>query len=432
MPHCNCPLKEAARATPHQLACQPLTFSELDEEAERLSGELQKLGVQPGDRIAIRRPPCPTLIALLFAAWRLGASPCPLNLRLPPAQIESCLARLAPKLLVDSFPLRHAPMPSFKSAPQSLFLFTSGSTGTPKIAVLSLESLIANAAANIPLARGDRWLLSLPLFHVGGIGIVLRCILKQAAIALDEKDPAITHLSYVPTQLYRSTPIYKNLKCLLLGGAPPTSYPEHLPVAVAYGLTEMGSTICARLRPPRPGGLYHLGFPLPGREVRLNPDGEILVRGQTLFQGYWEKGRIEPPPDWFPTGDLGRIDKEEGLAILGRKDWQFISGGENIQPEEIERHLLQIPAVIDAAVVPRSDPEFGQRPVAFVKSADPSFDLNKMQESLRERLPKYKIPVALFLLDELPKNSLKIARKELFEIANQKSHTTDLFRPQNS
>ena len=88
--------------------------------------------------------------------------------------------------------------------------------------------------------------------------------------------------------------------------------------------------------------------------------------------------------------------------------------------------------MIDAAVVPRSDPEFGQRPVAFVKSADPSFDLNKMQESLRERLPKYKIPVALFLLDELPKNSLKIARKELFEIANQKSHTTDLFRPQNS
>jgi O-succinylbenzoic acid--CoA ligase len=183
----------------------------------------------------------------------------------------------------------------------------------------------------------------------------------------------------------------------------------------------MGSWVAARKHPPLIGGHYHLGQPLPGREVRIAECGEILVRGKTLFQGYWENGKIEKPDDWFATGDIGRFDPNEGLAVVGRKDWQFISGGENIQPEEIEQHLAQIPEVIEAAVVPQNDPEFGQRPAAFVRTSDGAFNLSRLRNALEGRLPKYKIPVSLFLLNEMPKNGLKTNRKALFEIANGKN-----------
>lgn len=423
-----CPLKKAAREAPHQLAflsrSDSRTFSELDSEVDFLCSQLSQLKIQSGDRIAVLHPPCPPLIALFFAAWRLNASICPLNLRSPPAQIKRCIERLSPKLFIDSFPISNPVLPSnFRSQEErSLFLFTSGSTGIPKIAVLTLDNLIASASSYsfVDLQNDDRWLLSLPLFHVSGIGIVLRCILARATIVLDESDPKITHLSYVPSQLYRATPVYKNLKCILLGGAPILSYPENLPIFVTYGLTEMGSWITARNRPPRINGYYYLGFPLPDREIRLQATGEIFVRGKTLFQGYWENGRIDPPQDWFATGDIGLWDAKEGLAIRGRKDWQFISGGENIQPEEIEQYLLQIPEVIEAVVVPQNHDQFGQRPAAFVRTSDPSFNLHRLQTSLQDQLPKYKIPVFLFLLDEMPRNGLKTNRKKIFEIANQK------------
>jgi O-succinylbenzoic acid--CoA ligase len=96
--------------------------------------------------------------------------------------------------------------------------------------------------------------------------------------------------------------------------------------------------------------------------------------------------------------------------IDGRKDWMFISGGENIQPEEIERELLLIPEVLEAVVIGKNDPEFGKRPVAFVR-AEKTFDFKRMQTVLCNKLPKYKIPIELHLIDELPKrNDFKVDR----------------------
>jgi len=161
------------------------------------------------------------------------------------------------------------------------------------------------------------------------------------------------------------------------------------------------------------------GNVLPGREVRLGSDGEIFVRGPCLFQGYLGEA---PPQDWFPTGDLGRFENG-GLTILGRKDWMFISGGENIQPEEIERELLALPEVLEAIVLPQENPEFGKRPVAVVR-AQGKVDLKQMQGALSSRLPKYKIPIALYLVDEIPKkNHLKPDRFILSQLVNNKIDT---------
>lgn len=439
----SCPLKEAAQDAPNQLAIfsheRSLTFSELDQEADALAHSLSLSGIEPGHRIAVFHPIHWRLIALFFAAWRLRAIVCPLNLRLPPEQIPASLSRLSPSLFLTSLKEIHhrahrehrdakrakigvwglptsvfsvcSVVNHFDTIHPAVFLFTSGSTGRPKIACLSMRNLLCSAEAAVSaldLRPEDMWLLSLPLFHVGGIGILMRCILARAAIALNDH-AAITHLSYVPTQLYRATPVYKNLRCLLLGGAPIPSFPKRLPIRTTYGLTEMSSMVTVD------------GFPLAGRELKIASDGEIWVRGECLFQGYWEEGQIVQPGEWFATGDIGQMCPRKGLSILGRKDWQFISGGENIQPEEIEQELSLLSNVIEAVVIPISDPEFGKRPAAVVRTDDPAFDLQKLQRGLREKLPKYKIPIALFILDEIPKNGLKIDRKAIFEIFKSKN-----------
>jgi O-succinylbenzoic acid--CoA ligase len=368
-----CPLKEAARDAPHLLAILSkefsFTFAELDQYVDTIQPSFQTKESSPL-----------FLIAQFFAAWRRGHSIFPINPRNP----------LTPEVKPLPFP--------------SLLLYTSGSTASPKIAILSLSNLIANAASVFPavdLRPKDQWRLSLPLYHVGGIGIVMRCILARATIVLDDS-PDITHLSYVPTQLYRSTPIYRRLRCLLLGGAPIGNYPEYLPVYPTYGLTEMASMVALN------------GTVLPQRELSLAEDGEILVKGPCLFQGYvGEKG----VSDWFPTKDLG-IYKNGKLEILGRKDWMFISGGENIQPEEIERELMALPEIIEAAVLPIDDPEFGKRPVAVICPKS-SLSLNQVQRELSKRLPKYKIPIALYFIDEMPrKNNFKLNRFILSQYIN--------------
>ena len=408
MSDCHCPLKIAAQEAPASLAFisrdLTLSFKELDRLADGFTFHQNSL-------IATHHLPTHELIALFFAAWRCNASICPLNTKLPALNIQSCLHRLQPDLFITSFPFKPLTTnPHKKPFSQSLLLFTSGSTGTPKIAVLSLKSLIANATHSIPIVSTDRYLLSLPLYHVGGIGIMLRCVLAKAAIVVDKNHPDITHISCVPTQLYRESPAYKNLKCVLLGGAPITSVPATLPIYGTYGLTEMGSMVLARKNPPQIDGHIYLGKALPGREIRLKPDGEICVRGETLFDGYLNDKKID---DWFETGDIGKQHPTDGIAIIGRKDWQFICGGENIQPEEIEQHLLQIPEVLEAVVVPKGDPEFGMRPVAMIRAQNSLFTLERMQRILAKSLPKYKIPIALYLVDDIPKNGLKIDRRQI-------------------
>ena len=412
-----CPLKQCKNSS--ALAADSIRFYELDQMADRFANFLQTKGVGWGDRVALLHPPCIEVIALFFAVWRIGASICPLSPRLPLLQREEALQKLKPKLFIDAFPIDcQVNTSTYPLLEPSLLIFTSGSSGNPKIATLSLKTLLTNALSSIEkfdLKCNDSWLLNLPLYHVGGIGILLRCVLAQAKISFNPKDPTITHISVVPTQLYRATPIYPQLRCLLIGGAPTASFPERLPCYLSYGLTEMGSVVAASFKPTSPN---LVGFPLEHREIKITSDGEILVRGDCLFQGYWENGKPYLPlleGGWFATGDLGFYGPQ-GLLITGRKDWQFISGGENIQPEEIEKHLLYFPGILDAAVIPRYDPEFGYRPIAYLACSNPLISIEKIRDFLLERLPRFKIPIAYFFLDELPKIGIKIDRKSLLRI----------------
>jgi len=240
---------------------------------------------------------------------------------------------------------------------------------------------------------------------VGGLGVLFRSYLAKSYVLLSSNWELATHLSLVPTQLYRllkAPTDMPHLKTILLGGAPLPDLETPWNVLPTYGMTEMSSQIITDHR-------VH-----PYAEVKIGDDQEIWVRGPVLFQGYYEKGDITRPlkDGWFQTKDLGRWENDR-FRIIGRKDNLFISGGENIQPEEIEEVIRRVCGLHEVVVVPMPDEEFGARPAVFLKDPIP---LEKLQEILKSHLPKYKIPVKSF---ELPETGLKPHRKTLAELSQQ-------------
>jgi o-succinylbenzoate---CoA ligase len=310
-------------------------------------------------------------------------------------RISCCIKQNIPFFPVS---IRELTLPTIELPDSGVLIATSGSNGKAKQAHLSLDNLFYSAESSYPdliLKPSDHYLLSVPLSHISGLSILYRCQLSGATLVLpgDKNECEVTHISFVPTQLKRflqNPKSYPKLKAILVGGAPIPyelclkAYNMGFPIYITYGMTEMASQICTKLFHPKTGITF--GSPLPHRELKII-DGEIYVGGKTLFQGYHNL----PSPlisNWFPTKDLGRIGPN-GIELLGRKDRMFISGGENIHPEEIELALLSHPKVMRAKVHARSDLDFGHRPVAYIST---SLEINPLLSHLAEKLPRYKIP----------------------------------------
>lgn len=374
-------------------------FNSYSEFEANIEGMCRQLESFPHKKVAFWAHTTPEIVYLFFAIWKLGRIACPLSTRLP--SCEEALERLGTELFTPEQIKPETPtLWEWKEDNLATMLFTSGTSGTPKIACHTIGNHLYSARGSpIPLGPDDCWLLSLPLFHVGGIAILFRCYLARARVSIVPEK--VTHLSLVPTQLQRliKKPL-PNIKYILLGGAPLPSIKTPWNVVPTYGMTEMSSQIVT-------GHVIH-----PYAVLKLAPDGEILVKGKTLFQGYYDKSKgIELPLNedgWFPTKDLGRWTINGKFDVIGRKDNLFISGGENIHPEEIEAELRKIDGITEAIVVPVPDPEFGARPVAFL-------DQLCSLEVLKSRLPKYKIPIKLFILPK--ENGLKRDRKRLAVLA---------------
>jgi O-succinylbenzoic acid--CoA ligase len=468
-----CPIASARRRDPRAPALiagdRSWNYAALDEEVEALADVIGK-GVAAGARVGLIGP---EHAAYLFAFWALlrsEAVACPLSSRLPAEAVRQHVRELGvtPLLASDSeaadrlcgigvpvfdlsrvngSPITERPRRTSLAldAPATILL-TSGSTGRPKSALHRLSNHLASARganANMPLGAGDRWLLSLPLYHVSGIGILFRTWLAGAAVVLPDPGESIdraierrriTHLSLVPAQLVRLLEGHfrcpPSIQAVLLGGStiPPGLIDEALaqgwPLHTTYGLTEMASQVTTT----RPGAgveeLRTAGRLLDGRELRLAADGEILVRGETRFAGYLTPDGLETPFDadgWFSTGDRGAIDAAGRLVVVGRKDNQFISGGENIQPEEIESALLYCPAIVRALVVPVPDAVYGQRPVAFVEAGSGDASEEAILGILAKRLPRFKFPMAFLPWpDEVSTGGLKPARRWFEEEARRR------------
>jgi O-succinylbenzoic acid--CoA ligase len=430
MEHVHCPFFEQAQKNPHRPALMTQqrvwTYGELDAEINSLCHFLENVGIKENQRIAFPAQTNVATILLFFALFRLRAIACPLNYRLPQELLADYILHLKaahvlePSLLPPDMCKPQANQSVLDLHHPATFLFTSGSGGVPKIACHSFANHYYNALGAFPSLRLDidsRWLLSLPLFHVSGLGILFRCFLRGATVVLSDlplseaiSEFQISHLSLIPTQLYRllkePAPRIERMKaslaCILIGGSPiPSCLLQEanqlgLPIHTTYGMTEMSSLIT--LSEMHAEG--HAGTLLPFRQLKSN-DNELWVRGETLFLGYWNPQTetiLSPQNDegWFPTKDLGRLNSEGRLEVLGRKDRQFISSGENIQPEEIEQVLCTIPGIRQATVIPIPDPEFGERPAAFIDDETGLHTIETLREHLRSRLPSLKHPVRIF------------------------------------
>jgi O-succinylbenzoic acid--CoA ligase len=185
-----------------------------------------------------------------------------------------------------------------------------------------------------------------------------------------------------------------------------------LNIYLSYGLTEMSSQVAT-------GQVTQINQAcvkiLPYRQVSIASEGEILVKGEVLFKGYVTGSKLHLPVSdtWFPTGDIGRLDKEGCLTVTGRRDSMFISGGENIHPEEIEKALLSIKGIMEAVVVPKEDKEFGQRPIAFIKFAEGPLPEDHLIRCLQAVLPRFKVPIAFLPWpQDLISRGVKISRQD--------------------
>lgn len=415
-----------------------VTWNDLHGLAVDWGRRFRSLGIQPGERIAAAEPAGIRFAAIVHACLRLGVALVPISPRAPAAEVERILADCRPRLLVREGDVQELPEPAAGDQGDAFVLYTSGTTGPPKGVRQTAANHLASALGcqeSLGSAEGDRWLLCLSPHHVGGLSILFRsAVLNQPVISLARFDPAAVLaalreerpalVSLVPTMLVQllregGADELRRLKAILIGGAPAPaglvrSWAEQgLPVCPSYGLTETCSQV-AVVPPGRAGELAGAsGYAHSGARLEI-VDGEIAVSGPVVSPGYLNPELERAPRGGrFATGDAGRLDPDGLLWVEGRLDDAIITGGENVQPEEVEAVLRTHPAVADAALVGRPDETWGQVLEALVVPARP-VQPDELTAFCRERLAPFKVPRKLRFVRSLPRSEGgKLLRREL-------------------
>jgi malonyl-CoA/methylmalonyl-CoA synthetase len=446
-----------------------LTSLELEELTRHAAGRLLAAGLRRGDRLVLSGATSSGLVIAYVGALRAGLVVVPLNTAYTEAEVTRIVRAARPaaaaldddrradwvrrtagdSIPITSIDLSHLPPPQpdarvdlARSDDTALLVYTSGTTGQPKGAPLTHGNLLASATA-VSLAwrwtPDDQLLLTLPLFHLHGLGvgingslcaggsIVLRAKF-DAADAAAHAGGGATLFFGVPTMYERlattgSAAQLSRLRLLVSGSAP---LPASLAIEIAeragqmplerYGMTE---TVMLTSNPyegeRKPGTV---GFPLPGVGVRLaDENGEVEVSGPNVITGY--HGQAEANAEaftadgWFRTGDLGEFGPDGYLRLVGRSKDLIISGGYNVHPREVEEALTDHPAVVEVAVVGRPSRRWGEEVTAVVVTHD-TITEDALRTHAAERLAPYKVPKRVEFVDQLPRNALgKVLRGEL-------------------
>jgi long-chain acyl-CoA synthetase len=435
---------------------------------QRAATSLRRHGVSAGDVVAIMLPNTASFVVALFAAWRLGAAVTPINPSLRPAEVsyqvtdaaaKAVVAQVTPGYdtgggtVVTTDELDNAePDPDLLDPPSpaddalALLIYTSGTTGRPKGVMLdhaNLNAMCASVIDGFMLTSADHSLLILPLFHVNGIVAgTLSPLLAggRATVAGRFKADTFfdriersraTYFSAVPT-IYTMLlglpdsvkPDTSSVRFAICGAAPASvellegfESRYGIPLIEGYGLSEGScASTCNPLDGKRKPGT--VGLPLPGQTIRLVdaagnavPDGEageVVIKGPNVMRGYLNRPEETAKAlvdGWLHTGDVGRFDEDGYLVLVDRAKDMIIRGGENIYPREIEVVVHQLPQIAEAAVVGREHAMYGEEPVLFV-SLHPgkSITVEQIRNHLSECLSKYKLPVEITILGDLPKN----------------------------
>ena len=459
------------------------SFAQLNGLSAEWTSRLESMTISKGDVIALLLDNSVEFVAITFAVMRLGAVLLPLNTRLKTEEIQYQLDKADAKLLLTQkgfdkdkdfdvllesgvkihdveggrFELHTLSSKHYEAniSQENCFciLFTSGTTGKPKAVCLTLKNFYysANASAyRLGLLPSDNWLCAMPLYHVGGLSIILRSCLYGTAVTLhrkfdlehvsnamsDSSKNKVTLVSLVPTMLYRilnqdSFKASNSLRLVLLGGAAATkellehAKQNNIRVAATYGLSEA----CSQVATVFPEACYDkvgtVGKALMFTELQIVNDagaelsagelGEIQVRGPSIMQGYL--GSERQAHEWFATGDIGYLDVDGDLFIKQRRSDLIVSGGENVYPAEVESVLRQSEYVQDVVVFALEHPEWGQQvaaAVVLVGGINMSIAELEMQRLCEAQLAGFKRPRLYIETKEFPTTaSGKVRRLEL-------------------
>ena len=367
-------------------------------------------------------------------AWQRGARVLPLARTLPASAREALVARACA--------LRAEPA-------AGIVLPTSGSSGVPRLIDLPLDAMRASAelgARVIPFGAGDLWHASLAPSHIGGVMILMRAWVLGGRVRFGAQPRAwrdldgCTHVSLVAAQLARlledPSPVPASLKAVMLGGGPSpqplrdAAIARGVPLFATYGLTETSSQV-ATVRLATGDAATLAGPALPGVAISIDAaaegcsgfegsggaSGEILVDGPTLARGEIVDGAIVPLARPLRTRDVGTLDTQGRLHVIGRLDSMFISGGKNIHPEVIERALAAIAGVRSACVVGAPHARWGMRPLAFVDVAPAGRGVTptraQLRETLQSALESHLVPDAILAMPADEAASMKPSRARL-------------------
>ena len=485
-----------AAARPDALALDDVSYAELRQASLRVAAQLRAAGLGPGDRLAVYAENRRGFVYAYLGGLRAGAIVVTVNVLYRSSDLQHILGDATPSVVAVSeasaqyvpahdgrtivrldeverwardpslAPLANARPPQPDDG--AILIYTSGTTGRSKGALLTHGNLGAIADALVEAwhwTPSDTLLLTLPLFHVHGLGAGLNGTLVAGGRVLlrerFEAQPVIAALAAgdatmffgVPTMYVRileQTPPdvrFEGMRLFVSGSAAlPASVHEEfarrfgISILERYGSTEFGFALSNRYDGARHAGT--VGFPLPRVEVRLGDPGtaadvapgeagEILVHGPNVFAAYWQNEAATAAAfvhdahgrRWYKSGDLATFDSERGYTINGRLKELVISGGFNVYPIEVEDELLRIPGIRAAAVVGQPDAARGEIPVAFVET-DAQFDAEQTLATLRERLASFKVPKHLYPIDALPRNAMgKVEKPRLRELLAASSAT---------
>lgn len=453
------------------------SFSDILSLSKKTANYLHQKGIKVKDHVAIVSDNNLEFIIVINALWLLGVIPIPLNVRQSETEIKRLVVHSKSKFIINIndalkyklnineigftkkniYKLKESNYAvQFACKAIALMMYTSGSTGLQKCVELTFNNLYASAKSVDGLINHsikDKWLASLPFYHIGGFSIIVRVLLsgcsliipislKQPEMEKSFKDSSPSLISLVPTMLLKflnsGLSSWKSLRFLFIGGGPSNSklinmaLEKQFPICLVYGSTETSSmvTACSTKKIKLNGisvgtafnGVEIILIDENGDEVDKNYVGRVAIKSESVALRYFNLTEDENNSfvnEMYISNDIGKIDQNGNLNIIGRKDNIIISGGEKISLSEIEKILMDEYKIEDCVAVGIRDEKWGQSYVLVIK-AKAEDAIEHVKKLLKTELADYKLPKNIFHVKNIPRNELgKINKNQLKKLVNQ-------------